>query len=145
MPGLPADSRYAAKIAEFGIGLRTLKRWIAEFRAHGEAGPAPRKGPARTRRVAADDRWAETALEVMVEHTGESKPSQTMVIERTRARVIARHGPDVVPKPSRASAFRLLAELERRHPLFRLSAKRARDIADRPNGAYGKLRPTRPG
>lgn len=144
-PELSAETRYAAKIVELGIGLRTLKRWIAEFRSHGEAGLAPKKGPGRTRKAAVDDRWSETALEVMVEHTGESKPSRTMVIERTRARVIARYGPDVVPQPSRASAFRLLTELERRHPLFRLSTKRNRDIADRPDGAYGKLRPTRPG
>ncbi|MFF0813318.1 Mu transposase C-terminal domain-containing protein [Streptomyces albogriseolus] len=145
LPELPAETRYAAKIVELGIGLRTLKRWIAEFRSHREAGLAPKKGPARTQKAAVDDRWSETALEVMVEHTGESKPSRTMVIERTRARVIARYGPEVVPQPSRASAFRLLAELERRHPLFRLSTKRNRDIADRPDGPYGKLRPTQPG
>ena len=39
----------------------------------------------------------------------------------------------------------MLEELEKRHPTFRLSTKRNRDIADRPDGAYGKLRPTRPG
>ncbi|WP_328765376.1 MULTISPECIES: helix-turn-helix domain-containing protein [unclassified Streptomyces] len=144
-PALSAGTRYTTKAAELGVGLRTLKRWVAEFREHGEAGLAPKKGPARKSQVGLDDRWAETALEVMVEHTGESKPSRTMVIERTRARVIARFGPEVVPQPSRATAFRLLEELERRHPLFRLSTKRNRDIADRPEGPHGKLRPTRPG
>ncbi|MEV0962942.1 hypothetical protein AB0J25_10145 [Streptomyces sp. NPDC049910] len=79
----------------------------------------------------------ETALEVMVEHTGESKPSRKMVIDRTQARVIARFGPEVVPQPSQATAYRVLTELERRHPLFRLSTKRNRDIADRPEGPYG--------
>jgi hypothetical protein len=68
-----------------------------------------------------------------------------MVIERTRARVIARFGPAVVTQPSRATAFRLLEELERRHPTFQLSTKRNRDIVDRPKEVYGKLRPTRPG
>lgn len=66
----------------------------------------------------------ETALEVMAEHTGESKPSRTFVIERTQARVIARFGPGAVAQPSRATAFRVLEDLERRHPLFRLSMKR---------------------
>lgn len=66
------------------------------------------------------------------------------MIERTRARVIARFG-EGVPQPSRATAFRLLEKVERRHPLFRLSTQRNRDIADRPEGPYGKLRPTRPG
>ena len=144
-PGRPLEAKYAAKAAELGVAARSVRRWVAEFREHGEAGLAPKKGPARKSRVTADDRWVETALEVMVEHTRESKPSRTMVIERTRARVIARFGPEVVPQPSRATAFRLLAELEDRHPLFRLSTKRNRDIADRPEGAYGKLRPTRPG
>ena len=92
-----------------------------------------------------DDRWVETALEVMVEHTDQSRPSRTMVIDRTNARVVARFGPDVVKQPSRATAFRVLEELEKRHPTFRLSTKRNRDIADRPGEAYGKLRPTRPG
>ncbi|MFF7648792.1 hypothetical protein ACFZCY_02830 [Streptomyces sp. NPDC007983] len=47
--------------------------------------------------------------------------------------------------PTRATAYRWLQELERRLPTFRLSTKRNRDIAARPPGAYGKLRPTRPG
>jgi transposase InsO family protein len=81
----------------------------------------------------------------MVEHTELSRPSETMVIKRTNARTIARYGFGVVRQPSRATAFRVLDELERRHPTFRLSTKRNRDIADRPNEPYGKLRPTRPG
>jgi hypothetical protein len=68
-----------------------------------------------------------------------------MVIDRTNARVLAWFGEGVVKVPSRATAFRVLEESERRHPTFRLSAKRTRDIADRPDGVYGKLRPTRPG
>jgi transposase InsO family protein len=92
-----------------------------------------------------DSRWIETALEVMVEHTDQSRPSQTMVINRTNARVVARFGEGVVPQPSRATAFRVLKDLDRRHPTFRLSTKRNRDIADRPTDMDGKLRPTRPG
>jgi transposase InsO family protein len=145
-PPLPATARYESKAVELGIGLRTLKRWISDFRRNGEAGLAPKKhrtisGPLGQ----TDRRWVDTALEVMVEHTAESKPSRTMVIDRATARVVARFGPDVVKPPSRATAFRVLEELERRHPTFRLSSKRNRDIAERPDGAYGKLRPTRPG
>lgn len=145
-PDLPLYERYAAKAAEVGVVLRTVQRWVRDFHEHGEAGLVPRKdvvagGPGRQ----VDERWVETALEVMVEHTDESKPSRTMVIDRANARVAARFGPDVVNLPSRATAFRVLEVLERRHPTFRLSAKRNRDIADRPDEAYGKLRPTRPG
>ncbi|SDM26244.1 Mu transposase, C-terminal [Lentzea albidocapillata subsp. violacea] len=145
-PGLSATSRYESKAAELGIGLRTVKRWVADYRRHGEAGLAPKKGRAAGGPLGhTDERWVETALAVMVEHTGESKPSRTMVIDRTDARVAVRFGSGVVKVPSRATAFRVLEELERRHPTFRLSAKRNRDIADRPDEVYGKLRPTRPG
>ena len=68
-----------------------------------------------------------------------------LVIERTQARVIARFGPGAIAQPSRATALRVLEDLERRHPLFRLSAKSNWDIADRPKQVYGKLRPMRPG
>ncbi|QXE35830.1 DDE-type integrase/transposase/recombinase [Streptomyces sp. GMY02] len=145
VPERPLEARYAAKANELSVSLRSVKQWVADFRRDGEAGLASKSRASGKSKISVDDRWAETALEVMVEHTGESKPSRTMVIDRTRARVIARFGPDVVPQPSRATAFRLLTELENRHPLFRLSTKRNRDIADRPDGVYGKLRPTRPG
>jgi hypothetical protein len=143
-PGRPLYERYADKAGELGVTRRTVQRWVRGFQRHGEAGLVT-GDQLSSQHTKVDDRWAETALEVMVEHTGESKPSRTLVIERTRARVIARFGPDVVTQPSRATAFRLLEELERRHPLFRLSAKRNRDIAERSKQVYGKLRPTRPG
>ncbi|MFJ6438456.1 transposase [Streptomyces sp. NPDC091416] len=143
--GGPVEPKYAAKALELGVHVRTVKQWVADFRRHGEAGLAVRRNQSGGAVAGADERWIETALEVMVEHTGESKPSRKLVIERTGARVIARHGPDVVRVPSRATAYRILEDLERRHPLFRLSTKRNRDIADRPEGPYGKLRPTRPG
>lgn len=143
-PRIPLMRRYEAKAEELGVGLRTLRRWVNGFRQSGEAGlvdVAPSVSP--TGRV--DDRWVETAMEVMVEHTDQSRPTQTMVINRTNARVVARFGDGVVKLPSRATAFRVLEELEKRHPTFRLSTKRNRDVADRPSEAYGKLRPTRPG
>jgi hypothetical protein len=68
-----------------------------------------------------------------------------MVIDRANAKVVARYGPDVVKLPSRATAYRILEQLENRHPTFRLSTKRNRSIAERPDAVYGKLRPTRPG
>ncbi|MEV4998551.1 hypothetical protein AB0K54_34405 [Streptomyces niveus] len=59
--------------------------------------------------------------------------------------MVDRHGKSEVKLPSRATAYRWLEELERRLPTLRLSSKRNRDIAGQPPGAYGKLRPTRPG
>ncbi|MGI8447076.1 MAG: helix-turn-helix domain-containing protein [Streptosporangiaceae bacterium] len=143
-PVLPLEARYAAKAAELGAGVRTVKRWVSRFRQLGEAGLAPAAGGVGPL-GGADERWVQTALEVMAEHTGESKPSRKMVIERTAARLAAACGDGAVPLPSRTTAYRLLEELERRQPTFRLSAKRNQDIAARPVTAYGKLRPTRPG
>ncbi|MDO0930136.1 hypothetical protein QQY24_34320 [Streptomyces sp. TG1A-8] len=143
--GEPAEAKYAAKARELGVSVRSIKQWVADFRRHGEAGFVSKRSLSGPTQPSVDNRWVETALEVMVEYTDQSKPSRTLVIERTRARVVARFGPEVVPQPSRATAFRVLEGLERRHPLFRLSTKRNRDIADRPEGPYGKLRPTRPG
>lgn len=144
-PKLPLTSRYNAKASELGVSLRTVKQWIADFRRHGEAGLA--RGQTRRQKPLGnvDDRWVETALEVMVEHADQSRPSQTMVIKRANARLVARLGDGAVKLPSRATAHRVLAELENRHPTFRLSAKRNRDIANRPAEVYGRLRPTRPG
>jgi transposase InsO family protein len=144
-PDRPLYERYADKAAELGVGFRTIERWVQGFRLHGEAGLVGGDQLSQRQAPKVDDRWVEIALEVMAEHTGESKPSRTLVIDRTRARVIARFGPGAVAQPSRATAFRVLEDLERRHPLFRLSTKRNRDIADRPKQVYGKLRPTRPG
>lgn len=145
-PSQPLTTRYRAKAAELDVTMRTVQNWVAGFRRDGEAGLVSQKDRAKSGPAGkADQRWVDTALEVMVEHTEESKPSRTMVIDRANARVVARFGPDVVKVPSRATAFRVLEALERRHPTFRLSAKRNRDIADRPDTAYGKLRPTRPG
>lgn len=143
---VPLSRRYASKGRELGAGVRSIERWVQQFQKHGEAGLAS----TRERRTAGpganvDPRWTETAIEVMVEHTDQSRPSQTMVITRANARVVARFGDGVVELPSRATAFRVLAELESRYPTFRLSTKRNRDIAERPDGEYGKLRPTRPG
>ena len=142
-PALPLTARYAAKAAELGVSMRTVQSWAADYLAYGEAGLArgtvSRQNP--TGRV--DERWVQTAVEVMVEHTDQSRPSQAMVIKRTNARVAARFGPDVVALPSRTAAYRILTQLENRYPLFRLSTKRNRDIAARPGGAY-PAQPRRP-
>ena len=141
-PRLPLESRYAAKAAELSVTDRTVKRWVRTYRQHGVAGLVDKHLGQPTK---VDSRWVETAIEVMVEHTDQSRPSQTMVINRTNARVVARFGEGVVRQPSRSTAYRVLHDLEKRYPTFRLSTKRNLDIADRPTGVYGKLRPTGPG
>lgn len=145
-PDLPLLSRYQAKATELGVTSRTIASWVSRYRSDGPAGLAPgAAAPSRNPLGRVDDRWTEMAIDVMAEYQQASKPSRTNVVERTRARILIKYGLDVVPIPSRPTAFRALIELERRYPTFRLSSKRNRDIADRPDQMYGKLRPTRPG
>ncbi|MBF6219171.1 helix-turn-helix domain-containing protein [Nocardia abscessus] len=143
-PSLPLQARYVSKAEELGVGVRTVRRWVADFRGAGEAGliDGRKHGPGPFDSGNSDKPWVQTALEVMAEYADQSRPSRSRVIDQTNARVRARFGEDVVRLPSRATAFRVLDELERTHPLFRLSTKRTRDIAARPGGVYGKLRPT---
>lgn len=140
--GIPWMQRYKAKADELGVSKRTVQQWVSDYKSHGEAGLASR-ATSSDRKPRGDDRWRAIALEIMIEHTDQSKPSQKMIIERANYR--AENSSEAVAIPSRATAYRVMEELEAVHPTFRLSAKRNRDIADRPKDQYGKLRPTRPG
>lgn len=138
----PLEARYRAKAKELAIAPRTVKRWVAQYHRFGEAGLAS----SRTRQLSrVDQRWVDEALQVMVDHTERSRPTRSAVIRKTRLRCVAKYGDGVVPAPSRAVAYRQLAQLENVHPTFRLSTTRNRDIADRTRRPYGKIRVTRPG
>jgi transposase InsO family protein len=139
----PLEKRKAAKAAELGCSVRTIERWVAAYRDHGEAGlVSPRESDPFG---VTDRRWVHAAAQIMMEHSGLSKPSRLSVVRQTNARLTLIHGGGVVRKPSQATAYRVLSILERQIPTFALSAKRNREIAARPHGEYGKLRPTRPG
>lgn len=146
---VPKLQRYEAKATELGVSVRTIKRWVRAYLLDREAGlvhGGPERGSGDMGRLGrADERWVEAALEIMAEHGKESKPTRAKVIRMIGPRLEARHGKGEVKLPTRATAYRWLEELERRLPTFRLSTKRNRDIAARPRGTYGKLRPTRPG
>ena len=74
-----------------------------------------------------------------------SRPNKKSVIQQTRARLAGQYGPDVVPAPSRATAYRRLNQLDHLVPTFRGSRARNRDVASRPDREYWKLIPARPG
>jgi transposase InsO family protein len=134
--------RYAAKADELNISVRQVRRLARDYQRHGEAGltSARWQGLGRT-----DPRWLQAALQIMVEHTNESKPSRKAVILQTEKRLELWFGPGAIEIPSRATAYRNLEWLEKQHRTFGGTTKRNRDIAARPKRAYGKLRPTRPG
>jgi transposase InsO family protein len=140
--GLPLLQRYAAKAAELGLSKRQVERWVQAYRAHGEAGLASARWQGHDR---VDPRWGETALQIMVEHTNESKPSWAAIILQTSKRLELCLGKGVVPEPSRATAYREMKWLDKQQQTFDGTTKRNRDIAARPKRPYRKLRPTRPG
>jgi transposase InsO family protein len=82
---------------------------------------------------------------VLAEHTGASRPTKELVLRRVSARLAAEHGEGTVREPGRRRAHTVLAELSRGTNAFTGSTKGKRSIAARPQGVYGRLRPTRPG
>jgi transposase InsO family protein len=141
-PVSPLESRYAAKATELGVTDRTIKRWLADYQRFGEAGLASSRFSPQPH---IDERWIREALDVMVSHTELSRPTRSAVIHKATRGCEERHGAGVVKAPSRAAAYRALVWLEKRHPLFRLSTKRNRDVAGRHIQPYGRLQTNRPG
>jgi transposase InsO family protein len=145
-PSLPLLDRYQAKAAELGVSRRTVQRWAAALQDSGPAGIAD----GRSQRGAdplggVDERWLAMCRLVLAEHTGASRPTQELVLHRVSARLAAEHGEGRVPEPGRRRAHAVLAELSRGTNAFTGSTKGKRSIAARPQGVYGRLRPTRPG
>jgi transposase InsO family protein len=151
-PELSLGERISAKASELRKSTelkgshRSIERWVAQYRANGEAGLVPQREVQSGSGARTDPRWAETALEIMREYTELSTPTRDLVIRRTQARLDARFGQGAVKPPSQRNAYYILDDLEhQQHPLFEKSTKRNRDIAQRPKEVYGKLHPTRPG
>jgi transposase InsO family protein len=142
-PDLPLACRYEAKAKEVGRSVRTIQRWSAAYREHGEAGLAYLSATDPMGRT--DPRWLATAKELMVENANSSRPNRKNIMLQTRARLDLTYGPGVVPSPARTTAYRRLHGLNRRVPTFTGSRARNRDVAARSDREYGQLRASRPG
>ena len=143
-PGQPLKARYQAKAEELGVGERTVERWAMAYRESGEAGLVDTR-MLRGKQSAVDPRWDEAVRLVLAGTTGDSTPTRSAVLRKAGARLDELHGAGVVPRPSPATAYRRLAELTKGTNAVSGSAKGRRSIADRPRGAYGRLRAMRPG
>lgn len=143
-PGLPVAAREEAKARELGVAARTIRRWVRAYRQDGEAGLVDARR-VTGRRSAVDARWEEACQAVIAEQAGASTPTAGAVLRLVSARLDEQYGPGVVPRPSAATAYRHLSRLAKGTNAVRGSAKGRRSIADRPKGAYGRLRATRPG
>lgn len=142
-PSRPRLQRYQAKADELGVSKRTVQRWVRAYRDHGEAGLAALAWGNPHGRT--DQRWLDTAEDVMAENADMSRPNKRSVIQQTRARLAGQYGPDVVAAPSQATSYRRLNQIDHHVPTFHGSRERNRDVAQRPDREYWKLTPTRPG
>jgi len=143
-PDVPLKQRYAEKAREVGVDPRTVERWIARYRDHGEAGLAA--APQRNPEGRADTRWTAAVIEIMIENARLARPSRTSVLRQARARLTLTYGDGVVPIPARSTAFRHLKNINKQVPTFDGGSRaRNRDIIAREDRVYGNLVPTRPG
>lgn len=115
-PSTTANDELSTK--ELDIGFRTIQRWTKLYLEQGEVGLISIKAVQPELGSKTFELFEHAALDIMIEHTEASKPSQNYVIDHARARLIATYGADVVPSPSRATAYRILDKLERKHPTF---------------------------
>jgi len=144
LPDLPLGERIAAKAAELKVSPRTIDRWVAAYRESGEAGLVDARS-LKSRGSRVDPRWEEALCRVLAELVNASTPTRSAVLSRVEDRLEEEFGRGTVPLPSRATAYRRLAELSKGTNAVSGSAKARRSIADRPRGTYGRLRATRPG
>lgn len=145
LPHLPRGTRERAKAKELGVGLRTIERWVSRYEKDGEIGLLPHLSPTTLCRSQRFELFAQVALDIMREQVDKSRPTKDYVFRHAKARLVGTYGADVVPIPSKTRAYEILSELNKLCPLFTLSTKRNRDIAERPVMPYGKLHPARPG
>lgn len=145
-PGTSMMDRYRAKATELAVGVSTVRRWVAAFRAQGPAGLVREVGGPKAGLLGrVDPRWVDMCQLVLAEHVTASRPTRAIVLAEIESRLAERHGAGEVPIPGKTTGYQLLAELSRGSNAFTGSTKGKRSIADRPQGVYGRLRATRPG
>ncbi|MFJ9006397.1 helix-turn-helix domain-containing protein [Streptomyces canus] len=141
-PDLPLKERTEAKAAELGVSPRTLQRWVTAYRESGDAGLVDARAG---RGSSVDPRWEDAVRRVVAESVTSSTPTRSALLSRVEERLNSQYGKGVVAVPSRSTAYARLAVLTKGTNAVSGSAKARRSIADRPQGAYGRLRAARPG
>jgi putative transposase len=137
------SERYARKASELAVSVRTLERWVTNYREAGVAGLAHSRLLGRYS-SGVDTRWDVACARVLDSLTNDSTPTMNVVIARIARELDAEFGAHVVTLPSKATAYRRLTELSKGRHAFG-SAKQRRSVAERPQGVFGRLRATRPG
>jgi hypothetical protein len=113
-PGTPKLERCAAKAAELGVSVMTVRRMIWRFEASGPEGLIDqRKQRRKDPLVGLDARWLDMARRVLAEHTEASKPTRDLILAEVAARLDAEHGKAVVPVPKPTRARAVLREISK--------------------------------
>ena len=113
-PHRPPCSGTNPRLLSFGVTVRTIGSWVSNFRDQGEAGLAPTETlePLLGLGAKVDPRWTEAAVEVMVEHTGPVAALADHGHRPNKRQGRCRFGEGSGIASSRATAFRVLGELE---------------------------------
>ena len=145
-PGVPLMERYESKAAEAGVSVMTVRRWVMAVRGpEGVAGLVGKGGRDRSALGRTDARWVDACRQLLADRVASSRLPRSMAVTMIEERLAEEFGRDVVPLPGRSTAYAVLAELTRGSNAFTGSTKGKRQIADRPQGVYGRFRATRPG
>lgn len=145
-PGLRLGARIEAKLEELsalGVTMteRTMFRHIAAYRADGVAGLAD----GRTRRPMGTGARTDPRLLALLEaEIAEQAEVSTGTMSRAEARVRAAAAREGIPVPSRATLYRMMAQMQAsRHPFGNATTRRTQ--ANRPDRSWGGQAPARPG
>lgn len=83
-PGQPLKARYRDKAQELGVGERTVERWALAYRESGEAGLIDTR-MLRGRQTVVDRRRDEAVRLVLAELTGDSTPTRSAVLRKSKS------------------------------------------------------------
>ncbi|MGO9081547.1 MAG: integrase, partial [Streptosporangiaceae bacterium] len=137
----------AAELAAAGVkaSARTVRRMRYRYREQGLWGLVDtRHAPAARPAGNVDPRVVAAAAAVIDAQAGTSTGTRGRVIRQVIDRLEEEHGPGVVPVPSRATFYRLLAVLSAGRHTFG-SAVTRRQTAGRPGGVFTATIAARPG
>ncbi|NEA33739.1 DDE-type integrase/transposase/recombinase [Streptomyces sp. SID13031] len=144
------QQREQAKLEELAaagmvVSLRTLKRRRSAYARSGLLGLVDQRAIRDTTPTGrADPRLVNAIRVALREQTAISSGTRSRLRRRVEALLVQEHGAGVVPLPSQATFYRLVAVLDDGGHAFGSAATR-RSLANRPDGPFGSVTALRPG
>jgi len=139
-------ARYRAKAEELGVSERTISNWIARYLEADELGLMDTRRVKPTRGLGnLDPRWVDMVRTIQAEQEAEPRVPSKVIMRRVEARLEREYGPGVVKIPSKSLRYRAFRDLDWGRNTFSGSTKAKRSNANKPQGTFGNLAPTRPG